>query len=131
MIVGNAADLEARPVTGSTYKGVRHETTGVTSRLLSDAPPDAEGNMQYAMRLITVEPGGVIPVHSHAYLQTIYVLGGALEFLAYDPDSDEVAESKICGAGAYIYNPSMEPHAIRNVSDTEPGVFVSSIGHAS
>ncbi|WP_461210462.1 cupin domain-containing protein [Desulfocurvus sp. DL9XJH121] len=129
MITGRTDLVEAKPVTGSTYKGQRHETVGVTSRLLSDAPLDARGNLQYALRQITVEPGGVIPIHSHAYLQTIFMLSGSLEFLSYDPDTDEVVDRRVCGPGEYIYNPSMEPHAIRNAGD-EPGIFVSSIGYA-
>ena len=61
-----------------------HETKGVTVKLLStvDLGPEIEGmkGRQLRMRMVTIEPGGVIgPVHDHRDRPgTVYILQGTI-----------------------------------------------------
>ncbi|WP_461210463.1 cupin domain-containing protein [Desulfocurvus sp. DL9XJH121] len=128
MHAGKAQDIPGAAVKGAPYKGEILPATGVTIRWLSKAGADDAGNPEYGLRHFTVEPGGVIPMHHHAYLQTMYIESGSFECFVYDPETDKVLESRICGPGDYVYSPCMEPHGMRNASDTEPGTFLCCIG---
>lgn len=123
----NVADVEGVRVKEFPYKGVMREVKGVTVRWLSRVGKDAGGQPEYGLRHFTVEPGGIIPAHSHFYLQTLCIVSGRFECLSYDPDTDEVVDSKICGPGDWVYSESMEPHGMKNLSDTEPGTFLCCI----
>lgn len=129
MIYGKALDIDAIPITSTTYKGTTVDVTGVNIRPLSLAGKDENGKATYSLRMVTVDPGCEIPLHSHAYLQTLWVKSGIFECWVCDPDTDEVTETCICAPGDYCYNPGHEPHGMRNISD-EPGVFVCGIGYA-
>lgn len=128
MIAKNAQEIEGVPVTSAPYKGKSSPVEGVTIRWLSKAGQDENGNPAYGLRHFTVEPGGSIPMHAHGYLQTVYVESGSFECYAYDPDSGEVTDARICNPGDFCFSPSMEPHGMRNLSDTEPGTFLCCIG---
>jgi len=59
------------------------ETKGVTMKLLSsvDLGPEIEGNAgrQLRMRMVTIEPGGVIGIHDHIDRPgTVYILQGII-----------------------------------------------------
>lgn len=127
MMTKNVSDVEGVRIKEIKYKGEVREVKGVTIRWLSKEGKDADGNPEYGLRHFTVDPGGIIPAHNHLYLQTMYIESGAFECFAYDPDTDEVVASRICKPGDWVYSPSMEPHGMRNVSDTEPGTFLCCI----
>ena len=61
-----------------------HETTGVTVDLLSaiDLGPEVEGmaGLQFRMRMVTIEPGGVFgPLHDHKGRPgMVYILQGTI-----------------------------------------------------
>jgi quercetin dioxygenase-like cupin family protein len=63
---------------------MRPETKGVTVKLLTtvDLGPEIEGmaGLQLRMRMVTIEPGGVIgPVHNHIDRPgTVYILQGTI-----------------------------------------------------
>jgi mannose-6-phosphate isomerase-like protein (cupin superfamily) len=57
----------------------------------------------------------------------MYIVSGQFECLQFDPESDEVTDSRMCGPGDAVYVPGMEPHGMRNVSETEPGEFLCCI----
>jgi len=65
-------------------KKMRPETKGVTVKLLTtvDLGPEIEGmaGRQLRMRMVTIEPGGVIgPVHNHIDRPgTVYILQGTI-----------------------------------------------------
>jgi uncharacterized RmlC-like cupin family protein len=57
----------------------------------------------------------------------MYILSGRFECYQYDPQSDEVVKKKLCGAGDVIYVPSLEPHGMKNISDTDTATFLCCI----
>lgn len=121
MIAINSADVENVQVGTVPYKGETRDAKQVGVRRLSKVGQDAEGSPAYGLRLFTVGPGGEIPIHNHAYVQTMYIVSGKFECWAFDPDSDKMADKRICGPGDMVYIPSQEPHGMRNLSDTDPG----------
>ncbi|MBG0777851.1 MAG: cupin domain-containing protein [Desulfovibrionaceae bacterium] len=122
-----ALDVEGTAVKSANYKGKAREVLGVTIRWLSKAGKDHEGQPAYGLRHFTVAPGGFIPAHAHFYQQTMYIESGRFECFAYDPETDEVVGSKVCGPGEAIYTDANEPHGMRNLSETEPGTFLCCI----
>ncbi|WP_031485438.1 cupin domain-containing protein [Maridesulfovibrio frigidus] len=123
----HVTDVEGIIVEKIPYKGEVYEVKGVTIRWLSKSGKDANGQPEYGLRHFTVEPGGEIPAHNHFYLQTVYIEKGSFECFSYDPETDEIEESKICGPGDFVYAESMEPHGMRNVSETESATFLCCI----
>ena len=86
-----------------------------------------DGQPEYGLRLFTARPGGEIPIHSHFYVQTMYIVSGQFECWRFDPETDELAQTVVCGPGDSIYVPSMEPHGMRNISEKESGAFLCCI----
>lgn len=127
MIARNVGEVEGAGIKEITYKDQVREVKGVTIRWLSKQGRDANGQPEYGLRHFTVDPGGVIPAHNHFYLQTMYIESGTFECFAYDPDTDEVVDSRVCKAGDWVYTAAWEPHGMRNMSDTEPGTFLCCI----
>lgn len=125
MIVMNALDVENRKIEKFPYRGKPYDVTGVSVRWLSQAGGDDAP--EYGLRLFEIEPGGEIPIHNHFYHQTMYILSGTFECWAFDAKTDALVEKKTCGPGSAIYIPSMEPHGMKNVSDSEPGTFLCCI----
>ena len=125
MKAGKATDVEAAVVPSIPYRGRDQAVKGVDIRWLSKA--DLDGQPGYGLRLFTVRPGGEIPIHSHPYHQTIYVLSGQFECWAFDPETDALTGKALCGPGDTVYVPSMEPHGMKNASDSEEGSFLCCI----
>lgn len=123
----NVNDVEGIEVKEAMYKGEARAVKGVTIRWLSKEGKDAKGQPEYGLRHFTVAPGGVIPAHNHFYLQTMYIESGSFECFAYDPETDEAVDSKVCTAGDWVYTSAHEPHGMRNTSGTEPGTFLCCI----
>jgi quercetin dioxygenase-like cupin family protein len=123
--------VKISPVESITYKGVKQQVRDVSIQWLSQAGQDDQGAPAYGLRLFTVGPGGEIPGHSHAYVQTMYILSGTFECWRLDPVTDEIVERTTVGPHDVIYVPSMEPHGMQNMSKTEAGTFLCCIGNVT
>ena len=120
-------DVDEIKVKKFPYKGKMYDVKGISVRWLSKCGEDDSGQPEYGLRHFTAEPGGEIPVHNHFYHQTMYILTGQFECWRFDPETDQVVEKWTCGPGESIYVPSMEPHGMKNLSDTEPATFLCCI----
>ncbi len=127
MIALNRDDVAEVTVEFANYKGKPQPVTGVRVRWLSKGQQDEGGAPGYGLRLFVVDAGGEIPIHDHAYIQTMYILTGQFECWQFDPATDGLIGKKVCGPGDVIYVPSMEPHGMRNISPTEGGSFLCCI----
>ncbi|MCF8031838.1 MAG: cupin domain-containing protein [Desulfarculaceae bacterium] len=123
-----ALDVEDVVIKEFPYRGKMYEVKGVSVRWLSKCGDDGHGYPEYGLRLFTAQPGGEIPIHNHFYHQTMYILEGEFECYAYDSESDELIETKLCGPGSSIYIPSLEAHGMKNLSD-KPGAFLCCIAN--
>ncbi|NNF98573.1 MAG: cupin domain-containing protein [Desulfobacteraceae bacterium] len=108
------------------YRGKMHDVIGTSIRWLSKYGDDGTGYPDYGLRFFTIQPGGQIPIHSHFYHQTMYILTGNLECYAYNAESDELQNTTKCGPGSSIFAPSMEPHGMKNIGE-EPVTFLCCI----
>jgi quercetin dioxygenase-like cupin family protein len=109
MYVGHVKDVAKEPVQAEGSRG--------TSLQWLLAKKD--GVPHFYMRLVTVEPGGVIPLHQHEVIHEMYIVKGKGAVLR--PDGEiPVAE------GNFIYMPSSEIHGTRNTG-SEPLQFVCCI----
>jgi quercetin dioxygenase-like cupin family protein len=127
MIAMNAIDVEEVKVGAVRYKISSAEAREVSVRWLSRVGLDAEGSPAYGLRLFTVGPSGEIPIHNHSYVQTMYIVSGQFECWSFDPVTDQIIDKRICGPGDMVYIESMEPHGMRNTSDTASGRFLCCI----
>jgi len=109
------------------YKGKQNKVNGISIRWLSKHGDDGHGYPEYGLRFFTAKPGGEIPIHSHFYHQTMYILSGEFECWSFDSATDGLKEKAICGPGSFIYVPSLEPHGMRNTSDAEEATFLCCI----
>jgi quercetin dioxygenase-like cupin family protein len=73
----------------------------------------------FYMRLVTVEPGGTIPLHKHEVIHEMYILKGQGTVLHTDGESPIVE-------GDFVYMPSMEVHGTKNTGK-EPLQFICCI----
>ncbi|MBI4961681.1 MAG: cupin domain-containing protein [Desulfomonile tiedjei] len=126
MIAMKTNDVEEVKVGSVNYKGQTSEAKDVGVRWLSRVDQDSAGGPAYGLRLFTVGPGGEIPTHDHAYVQTMYIVSGEFECWELNTDTGQ-AIKKICGPGDMVYVPSMEPHGMRNISNTQSGQFLCCI----
>lgn len=108
------------------YRDKMLPVTDVWIQWLSQGGP--QDGPTYGLRLFTVGPGGEIPIHKHGYLQTMYILTGVLDCLAFDAATDELADKRRVGPGEAVFVPGMEPHGAQNPSDSEPCTFLCCIG---
>jgi quercetin dioxygenase-like cupin family protein len=127
MIVMNVNDKEDQKIGTFPYKGKHLQVKEVWIRWLSQAGP--EGSPEYGLRFFTIGPGGEIPIHNHLYYQTMYILSGRLSVTSYDLKTDQVVEEKIMGANDFVFVPTMEPHSMKNLSDTENVTFLCCIAN--
>ena len=129
MIVQKALDVEDVKIETFPYKGKPYDVKGISVRWLSKCGDDGHGYPEYGLRLFTAAPGGEIPIHNHFYHQTMYILSGRFLCFEYDQETDQPTREVECGPGAAIYIPSMEPHGMKNLSDSEPGTFLCCIAN--
>ena len=127
MEVLNFKDCEEQRIEKYPFKGEMREVKGTSVRWLSKYGDDGTGNPEYGLRFFTIQPGGEIPIHNHFYVQTMYILSGQFECFTFDPETDEVVDSKVVGPGDAVYVPSMEPHGMKNTSSSETGSFLCCI----
>ncbi|HEX9746462.1 MAG TPA: cupin domain-containing protein [bacterium] len=100
MYVGKKSDQEQVP----QYKA---ESTGTSMRVLIDKDRGADN---FAMRVISVEPGGHIGLHNHPWEHEIYVINGKGEVRT---DS----EAKEMQTGNFLFIPGDELHSFYNTGD--------------
>ena len=127
MDVLNWKDTRDIKVEKFPYRGKMHDVRGISVRWLSKFGEDDSGQPEYGFRFFTARPGGEIPIHNHFYIQTMYILSGRFECWKFNPETDDPVETHTCGPGDVIYVPSMEPHGMRNLSDSEPATFLCCI----
>ena len=85
--------------------------------------------LMYGLRLFTAEPGGEIPIHSHFYHQTMYILSGRFECWEFDRVTDELVRRRFAVQGTSFMFQARIPHGMRNTSDTEEATFLCCIGN--
>ncbi len=111
------------------YRGKMYAVKGISVRWLSKCGDDGHGYPEYGLRLFTAQPRGEIPIHNHFYHQTMYILEGTFECYSYDSENDQLTETQVCGPGTSIYIPSLEPHGMKNLSDSQEGRFLCCIAN--
>ncbi len=127
MIVKNMKEANENKIETYPYRGKPLEVKNVWIRWLSQAgPKDAP---EYGLRFFTIGPKGAIPIHNHFYHQTMYILSGHLLVVSHDAKTDEKIEEKTMSPHDFVYVPSMEPHSISNLSETENATFLCCIGN--
>ena len=127
MIVRNANDEKDNKIETYPYKGKPLKVKDVWIRWLSQAgPADAP---EYGLRFFTIGPGGYIPIHNHFYIQTMYILSGRISVVSHRLEDDAQVEEKTMGPNDFVFIPSMEPHSMRNLSDTEKATFLCCIAN--
>jgi len=57
------------------------------------------------------------------------MLSGRLCVISHDINTDEVVEEKIMGPNDLVFIPSMEPHSMKNLDDTESATFLCCIAN--
>ena len=127
MIVKNLDDEKDKKIDTFPYKGKPLTVTDVWIRWLSQAGP--ADSPEYGLRYFTIGPGGSIPIHNHFYVQTMYILSGQISVVSHDLQTDAQVEEKIVGPNDFIFVSSMEPHSMRNLSDTEKATFLCCIAN--
>ena len=75
----------------------------------------------------TAHHGGASSTYKHFYIYTIYIFSGPAESASHDAETDRKAKGVVCGPGSSVVIPSLEPHGMRNLSDTEPATFLCCI----
>jgi quercetin dioxygenase-like cupin family protein len=128
MYVLHRDDREETKIETYPYKGQSLKIKDVWIRWLSKAGPD-EANPDYGLRYFRIAPGGYINIHNHFYYQTMYMLTGQLSVRSYDLKTDAVIEEKLVGPHQFVFVPSMEPHSMKNLSDTETATFLCCIAN--
>lgn len=127
MYVINVNDRQDTKIETYPYRGKPLAVKDVCIRWLSQA--GHEDQPEYGLRFFTMGAGGFIPIHNHFYHQTMYILSGRLSVMAHDPETDEVVEEKIMGPNDLVYIPTMEPHSMKNLSDTDNATFLCCIAN--
>jgi uncharacterized RmlC-like cupin family protein len=52
-----------------------------------------------------------------------------MKVTSHDAETDEKVQEKITGSGDFIFIPSMEPHSMINLSNTENATFLCCIAN--
>jgi len=127
MYVFNVNDKKDTKIETYPYKNKPLEVKEVWIRWLSQVGP--EGAPEYGLRFFTIGPGGNIPIHNHLYYQTMYILSGRISVQSYAGETDELVEEKIMEASDVVFIPTMEPHSMKNLSDTDNATFLCCIAN--
>jgi quercetin dioxygenase-like cupin family protein len=127
MDIVNARDVEETRIENFPYKGKSLKVTNVGIRWLSQAGP--QEFPEYGLRFFTVGPGGEIPIHNHFYVQTMYILSGQFTVYSYDGETDTQTREETAGPHDVIFIPTLEPHSMKNTSDTQDGTFLCCIAN--
>lgn len=101
MHVGHIKDVEKEDIPVEGIKGTKIQW------LLSEK----ESVPHFYMRYITLEPGGVIPLHSHEVIHEMFIVKGKGSVLSEDGETP-------FEAGNFVYMPSGEIHGTKNTGNT-------------
>lgn len=71
-----------------------------------------EGAKHFAMRLVTIKKGGVIPLHSHPQVHEQYILKG--QGVIFTNDSQKELKS-----GDFVFLDENEAHGVKNTGDED------------
>lgn len=113
MIVRNLKDVETINVKQVEYQGKTHEVKkGSIKWLVHSGLGGPEYKHNYSIRYFTMGPGGIVPMHSHDYVQSAFILSGEMLI------TTDLEEVKV-GKGDVVYIPSYQPHEFKNTSETE------------
>jgi len=127
MDILNVNDREETRIESFPYKGRSLKVREVGIRWLSQA--GFGDSPEYGLRFFAVGPGGEIPIHTHFYVQTMYILSGRMVVYSYDRDTDEQISERTVALNDIIFVPSMEPHSMKNASKTEDATFLCCIAN--
>ena len=118
LTIGGALDMAAAQQAPTVNKGVKPEV--LTGFALSKQGLDDFPQRQMRMRQITLEPGGVVALHSHKDRPTLsYIVKGSLtEHRKGSPD-------RTYKAGEAITEGTDVEHWAENASSAEPVVIVT------
>jgi quercetin dioxygenase-like cupin family protein len=111
MLVGHYTDKPDEP---QEKPGNR----GATMRRLITGDENAEN---FFMRVVVIEPGGCIGLHSHPYEHEIFVLNGVGRAMVEDGGTDVMP-------GDYVFIPGHEVHGFENTG-AEPLEFICCISN--
>ncbi len=101
MITGHVRNVERQPVAAEGAAGASIQW------LLAQK----EEVPHFYMRYVTVEPGGVIPLHSHGNIHEMFIVKG--QGVVLHEAGEEALEE-----GSFVYMPTGKVHGTRN---TGPG----------
>lgn len=127
MEILNVRDREEKRIESFPYQGKAYKVHHVGIRWLSQAGP--LDSPEYGLRFFRVGPGGEIPIHNHFYIQTMYMLSGRLTACSHDPATGNKTGERAVGPDDVIFVPSMEPHSMKNESETEEATFLCCIAN--
>ncbi len=127
MDILSAADCPKTKIQDYPYKGKKYPVKEVWIQWLSRAGPI--DSPEYGLRLFTIGPWGEIPIHNHLYYQTMHILTGHLLMVGYDGITDAKVMEREIGSGEVVFIPTMEPHSLHNVSNTEPCTLLCCIAN--
>jgi quercetin dioxygenase-like cupin family protein len=85
------------------------ELFGSTVEILT---PPSEADAVYCVMLGTIPAGGSVPLHSHADVESFYILSGTVKVLW---QRDERPEWREATRGDFVHIPGGAKHAFRNV----------------
>lgn len=83
---------------------------------------DADINKNLKTLIVRIEPGGIIPLHTHPTLELFYIVEGEGILTANDKEQKVVV-------GDVIHPPAGDVHGIRN-DNTEPLTFITNYAPA-
>jgi quercetin dioxygenase-like cupin family protein len=90
------------------------DVLGPTVEFLTD--PQEEPDLFYCMMLGTIPPGVSVPLHSHADVESFFVISGTVQVLSCEGNRFEWLSAEV---GDFVHVPGHAKHAFRNTS-TEP-----------
>jgi quercetin dioxygenase-like cupin family protein len=126
MICMNTRDVEPIQMKQVSYQGKQFEVKNTNMRWLTHKNLGGEEYQHnHAVRHVTVGPNGDIPMHTHKHTHVWYMLSGNI--LATSLNQDGEKEERKVGPGGFVYHYSFEPHALRNLSESESAIFICCI----
>ena len=126
MEVFNALDKPPVKIETYPYKGKPYKVKDVWIRWLSQAGP--KDSPEYGLRFFTIGPAGEIPIHNHFYYQTMFILSGRVAVFSHESETGRVKEERTAGPFDVVFVPTMEPHSIKNLSASDPVLFLCCVG---
>ncbi len=127
MKVLKVQDATEKKIETFPYRGEHLKVREVTVRWLSQAGPLE--SPEYGLRFFKIGPGGEIPIHKHLYYQTMFILSGRALCRGHDHETDAPLQEQEVGPGEAVFIPTMEPHSMVNLSDSEDVTFLCCIAN--